>query len=395
MERQESEKMGARVEADVALIFPLLGDEVDGKLLDGSLGEDAHIWIDYPTITNLINDYVERYTIDARIDSVDLHLSTPQLEDQNATENLKEATTGESQIIETEEGSVKVNNDAITDDKVTLTFELSIEENVYLDEQLPQSQDSSKKSISSGVNQSDNSATLPGSDLIITSKEPELYWQASPKSELYIQNIPTTEDTPTFTEALVDVTTETTDTIGKSLSGTEQGLSASVKLRKDLDLKVGSNGKVYQNFNGNGKVKIIGKVSNNPVVKKAGMVGTAISIASDMPEVVSDYKAAKTDQERGKVVGAEVGKVTASTVAGMAGASVGTLLGTAAVSILIGAGLTVTAPVSLVIVGGCAIVGAAYASSASESKGKEIGGKAGEGVVNTWKSWTQPKPIAK
>ena len=111
MKPKEQESIKAKVKVDIAVVLP------------EDIGKDDIIELKYD----------ERYTIDPRISEVEYILTTPKFSNDKTTNDLKEVLTGETTEIKTLEDTIKVENDAITDEKVTLKFELSVEENIYLD----------------------------------------------------------------------------------------------------------------------------------------------------------------------------------------------------------------------------------------------------------------------
>ena len=184
---EEQELLTAKVNADVAIVLPV------------DVEPDAQFELQYDAISETINNYIERYTIDARVEKVEYNLSSPELSDKDATNNLKESLTGTTDEITTSKGTIHIENDAIKDNKVTLTFKLSVEENVYLDESDENPSDEincrqvAKTSSQNPVPQNNVSSIVNSKrngDLIIQSAEPKLYWQSAPKAELYWQNAP-------------------------------------------------------------------------------------------------------------------------------------------------------------------------------------------------------------
>lgn len=391
---EEQELLTATVNADVAIVLPI---DVD---------PDAKIELQYDTIAKAINDYVERYAIDARVEKVEYNLSTPELPDKDATNDLKESLTGTTNEITSSKGTIHVENDALKNNKVTLTFELSVEEDVYLDEtgEIPSDEincqqvakTSSQKSVlenkvSSNVNSQQNG------DLILQSAEPKLYWQSAdpklywqnaPQKELYRENTPTDVSKKNIlnkikiSDKTIDTGIETFNIIG---SGIESAMfNDTLKL-----IKLGDNRQIYTNplARGNKYYKIVGTVSDDRVVKRFGNVGKVISYGTTIYKASEDFSKAKTSQEKGRVVGATAGKVGAGTLAGTA-ASAAT---TAVLVTIAGAAGVAAAPVTLIVIAGCSIVAGVAASSAVEGVGEEIGGNFGVGAVNLWQNLTKNK----
>lgn len=393
----EQELLTAKVNADVAVVLPI------------DVEPDAQIELQYDTITEAINNYVERYTIDARIEIVEYNLSSPKLPDQEATNNLKDSLTGAKDEINTSNGAIHVENDAIIDNKVTLTFELSIEENVYLEgsDEIPYDEDNhdqkpkqSPEKTTPENNILPNSNSQPQKELILTSAEPKLYWQSAPKAKLYWENAPSSIASESK-HCKISVSKEVRDNAveysNKIASGVDSAMdsvsvgrfdSANVREYKQ-NLRHGTNGRVYTNPNarGNQYYRIAGTLSDSKAVKRLGTAGKVISYGTTIYKASEEYSNASTSQEKGRVVGATTGKIAAGTAAGTV-ASVAT---TAVLVTIAGAAGVATAPVTLIVIAGCSIVAGVAASSAVESFGEKIGGNAGAGAVNLWQSLTNKK----
>ena len=98
---EEQELLTAKVNADVAIVLPV------------DVEPDAQFELQYDAISETINNYIERYTIDARVEKVEYNLSSPELSDKDATNNLKESLTGTTDEITTSKGTIHIENDAI------------------------------------------------------------------------------------------------------------------------------------------------------------------------------------------------------------------------------------------------------------------------------------------
>lgn len=382
---KEQESICAEVNVDVAVVLP------------SDFPPDAQVELQYDVITKAVDAYIERYTIDARIDKVNYNLSTPKLLDEEATNNLEGALTGTISEITNSKGDMHVENDAICDDKVTLTFELSVEENVYLDEsvEIPSdeinSQQVEKTSSQKFVPQnqvSPNVKSQQNGDLIIQSAEPKLYWQNAPsniykgpKSSIIISEV---KDT------VVDYSNKISSGVDSAMGSVSPERFDTANVRKyKQNLRYGDNGRVYTNPNarGNQYYKIAGTLSDNKAVSRLGTAGKVISYGTTIYKASEDYSKATTPQEKGRVVGATTGKVAAGTAAGTV-ASVAT---TAVLVTIAGAAGVAAAPVTLIVIAGCSIVAGVAASSAVEGVGEEIGGNAGVGAVNLWQNLTKNK----
>ena len=140
--------------------------------------------------------------------------------------------------------------------------------------------------------------------------------------------------------------------------------------------KLGTNGKIYHsNFKGNQYVKIIAKTENiAPSIKAAGTIGTIVSSGSKLVDGYSEYNKAETSKKKGGVVGETIGEIGGGIIGGSAGGAVGTYAGSLLVLGLVCVGATISAPVSLVIVGGCALTGIIVGNNI----GEKIGGTGGK-----------------
>ena len=379
---EEQELLTAKVNADVAIVLPV------------DVEPDAQFELQYDAISETINNYIERYTIDARVEKVEYNLSSPELSDKDATNNLKESLTGTTDEITTSKGTIHIENDAIKDNKVTLTFKLSVEENVYLDESDENPSDEincrqvaktssqnpvPKNNVSSNVNSQRNG------DLIIQSAEPKLYWQSAPKAELYWQNAPSNiskeaKSKIKISDEVKDKVVDYSNIIG---SGVDSAMGSVPELR------YGNNGRIYTNPNarGNQYYKIVGTLSDSKAVSRLGKAGKVISYGTTIYRAAEEYSKASTSQEKGRVVGATTGKVVVGTVAG----NVASVATTAVLVTIAGAAGVATAPVTLIVIAGCSIFAGVAASSAVEGVGEEIGGNAGAWAVNKWQSLNKNK----
>ena len=379
---EEQELLTAKVNADVAIVLPV------------DVEPDAQFELQYDAISETINNYIERYTIDARVEKVEYNLSSPELSDKDATNNLKESLTGTTDEITTSKGTIHIENDAIKDNKVTLTFKLSVEENVYLDESDENPSDEincrqvaktssqnpvPKNNVSSNVNSQRNG------DLIIQSAEPKLYWQSAPKAELYWQNAPSNiskeaKSKIKISDEVKDKVVDYSNIIG---SGVDSAMGSVPELR------YGNNGRIYTNPNarGNQYYKIVGTLSDSKAVSRLGKAGKVISYGTTIYRAGEEYSKASTSQEKGRVVGATTGKVVVGTVAG----NVASVATTAVLVTIAGAAGVATAPVTLIVIAGCSIFAGVAASSAVEGVGEEIGGNAGAWAVNKWQSLNKNK----
>ena len=379
---EEQELLTAKVNADVAIVLPV------------DVEPDAQFELQYDAISETINNYIERYTIDARVEKVEYNLSSPELSDKDATNNLKESLTGTTDEITTSKGTIHIENDAIKDNKVTLTFKLSVEENVYLDESDENPSDEincrqvAKSSSQNPVpqnNVSSNVNSQRNGDLIIQTAEPKLYWQSAPKAELYWQNAPSNiskeaKSKIKISDEVKDKVVDYSNIIG---SGVDSAMGSVPELR------YGNNGRIYTNPNarGNQYYKIVGTLSDSKAVSRLGKAGKVISYGTTIYRAGEEYSKASTSQEKGRVVGATTGKVVVGTVAG----NVASVATTAVLVTIAGAAGVATAPVTLIVIAGCSIFAGVAASSAVEGVGEEIGGNAGAWAVNKWQSLNKNK----
>ena len=388
-EPKEQETINARLEIDVAAILPILPEDTKPKI---------QVELDYDAITHVVNDYIERYTIDSRINEIDYQLSTPQLPDEDATNNLKECLTGEIGEVMTSNDTILVDNKAIVDNKVTLTFELSVEENVYLDEKVenPQpQQDRHQSEKSSRPNKSSVLSTKTSQptnnqhkgELIIQSPNSNLYWQNAPLAELYWQNAPSNIFQPSniSQDNRTPVTDdEVLDDLKNIGSGLDSAMSSTDTRERRGYVMVGDNGRVYTNPHqrGNQHYKIVGKFSNNAYVRGLGWFGKVVSYGTTGVQMGMKYSQAETSQERGRVLGASVGQLSSGIIAG---AIASTVTSTVLISVAVAAGVS-TAPLTIVVIAGCSIMAAAAASNAVEQYGEDIGGNIGEKSVELWQN---------
>ena len=394
-EKKEQESIRAKVKANIAVVLPVFSENEES---------DIQIELDYDTITKVVDDYIGRYIIDPRIDEIEYELSIPKLPDEKATDNLKKVLTGETNKITTSESILQVDNKAIANDKVTLTFKLSVEENVYLDENAdaePQKQGVHQlENISQQYANSVPSAKLsqPINDqsedeLIIQSPNSQLFWQNDSSSQLYWQNaalnVSPQSNTSQYNNSLS--TEETLDTIKTIGSGLKSGMDSTKTIegpnlvsrifkQKGGYVKVGDNGQVYTNpyARGNNYYKIAGDFSKNKYVKGLGIFGKVVNYGTTLYQTVIDSSQAETLQKKGRVWGASVGKVTSGTIAGAVASWV-----TSAILITIaGAAGVAAAPVTIVIIAGCSIMAGVAASNAVEQYGEDLGGNIGEEAID-------------
>ena len=379
---EEQELLTAKVNADVAIVLPV------------DVEPDAQFELQYDAISETINNYIERYTIDARVEKVEYNLSSPELSDKDATNNLKESLTGTTDEITTSKGTIHIENDAIKDNKVTLTFKLSVEENVYLDESDENPSDEincrqvAKTSSQNPVpqnNVSSNVNSQRNGDLIIQTAEPKLYWQSAPKAELYWQNAPS--NISKEAKSKIKISDEVKDKVVDYSNIIGSGVDSA--MGSVPDIRYGNNGRVYTNPNarGNQYYKIVGTLSDSKAVSRLGKAGKVISYGTTIYRAAEEYSKASTSQEKGRVVGATTGKVVVGTVAG----NVASVATTAVLVTIAGAAGVATAPVTLIVIAGCSIVAGVAASSAVEGVGEEIGGNAGAWAVNKWQSLNKNK----
>ena len=379
---EEQELLTAKVNADVAIVLPV------------DVEPDAQFELQYDAISETINNYIERYTIDARVEKVEYNLSSPELSDKDATNNLKESLTGTTDEITTSKGTIHIENDAIKDNKVTLTFKLSVEENVYLDESDENPSDEincrqvAKTSSQNPVpqnNVSSNVNSQRNGDLIIQSAEPKLYWQSAPKAELYWQNAPS--NISKEAKSKIKISDEVKDKVVDYSNIIGSGVDSA--MGSVPDIRYGNNGRVYTNPNarGNQYYKIVGTLSDSKAVSRLGKAGKVISYGTTIYRASEEYSKASTSQEKGRVVGATTGKVVVGTVAG----NVASVATTAVLVTIAGAAGVATAPVTLIVIAGCSIFAGVAASSAVEGVGEEIGGNAGAWAVNKWQSLNKNK----
>ena len=379
---EEQELLTAKVNADVAIVLPV------------DVEPDAQFELQYDAISETINNYIERYTIDARVEKVEYNLSSPELSDKDATNNLKESLTGTTDEITTSKGTIHIENDAIKDNKVTLTFKLSVEENVYLDESDENPSDEincrqvAKTSSQNPVpqnNVSSNVNSQRNGDLIIQTAEPKLYWQSAPKAELYWQNAPS--NISKEAKSKIKISDEVKDKVVDYSNIIGSGVDSA--MGSVPDIRYGNNGRVYTNPNarGNQYYKIVGTLSDSKAVSRLGKAGKVISYGTTIYRAAEEYSKASTSQEKGRVVGATTGKVVVGTVAG----NVASVATTAVLVTIAGAAGVATAPVTLIVIAGCSIFAGVAASSAVEGVGEEIGGNAGAWAVNKWQSLNKNK----
>lgn len=393
-ERNESELIKADVKADISVVLPLLSECVDSDIV---------VELDYNTITQVVNDYIERYTIDPRISEIAYDLSTPQLPDEETTNNLKGALTGETNRIISSEDIIQIDNNAIVDEKVTLKFELSVEENVYLnesaeDELLGQGkcQPPKMQKLKNGYHQTDISNSKSKGDLAIQSAGSQLYWQNAPSAQLYWQNAPTNVSMPSkkyqnktfFSEEIksgINHGLEYAQVLG---TGVDSAMSSATETAEKIgNVNVGSNGKVYTNprARGNQYYKIVGSLANNKTVQKLGVAGKVISYGTTIIQTGTDCANAKTSSEKGEIIGASVGKVaTGATVGGVA-----SMATTAVLVAVAGAAGVAAAPITIIVIAGCSIVAGVAASTVAEQYGEDLGEKAGVKTVEFWQDLTK------
>lgn len=375
-ERQEKESIDSDIKIDIAVVLPLLDDDVENLKID----------FDYGTIAKTVNDYINRDVIDCRIERINYSLSVPDLPDASATINLRDALMGSVQEISTSAGEISIENKAINNNKVTKTFELSIVQNVYLENNPEENTIAAKKTEKSASKYIENSfPTGDNRDLVIKSASPTLYWtnpaiiEASPTSAPKEKSENIAQSFPKVTINRED-TIETAKKIG---DGIDSGMGITNN-RVFNTTNVGNNGKLYSNphARGNQYYKITGNIGESKAVKRLGTAGKLISYSATATKAYGEYQKATTDTEKGRVIGGTIGEVGTGIAAGW-GASAAT---SAVLVTVAGAFGVATAPVTIVIIAGCAIIAGVAASNAAEPYGRNVGEKAGEKAIETWKS---------
>ncbi len=395
-ERQERELIQSDIQVDVAVVLPILEEE--------TLSE-VKMDLDYATIVKTVNEYINRNVIDARIETINYTLTIPDMPDTAVTQNLKEVLIGDKNEISTFKGNVKVKNDAINNDKVTKVFELSVEETVYIenvveDKQLRKENGANhtnannliKKSLS--TTDSKQTSMQSNAELVIKSADSKLYWtnaepkliiQNAPARKLYLENTSTEnsnnpkQDVSINHSDSISVVKKLGDGLGAGMGVTETGVFKTTR--------VGDNGKVYTNPNarGNQYYKIVGNIKDMKSVKVLGNAGKLISFGATCAQVSEDVKQAETAVEQFKVVGRAGGEYVAGFIAGTAAT-----FATSAVLVTVAGALGVaTAPATIVIIAGCAIVAGIAASNAAEQPGREFGEKAGVKAMETWNVFSE------
>lgn len=405
-EKKECESIKANVKTEVAVVLPLLPDNME---------PDFQLELDYDTITQAVNDYIERYTIDSRINEIEYQLSTPRLPDENATNNLKGSLTGEIDKIIASTNTIQVDNKAIADEKVTLKFELSFKEDIYLNENDEKGKEKQKEHqlgstfpqkggvMSSAKKSQPTENKLAGGELIIQSSDPQLYWQNAPSAQLYWQNAPS-NIIPLFNSNQNNRTPCNDEKVLENIKNFGAGLDEAMGSTDTLEsgpkifgkqiakgkgyVKVGDNGRVYTNSHarGNQYYKIAGDFSKNKYVKNLGWAGKTISWGTEVYQDSVKYSQADSPQKKGKVLGEAVGKITSGGIAGGAASTItsGVLIAVA------GAAGVASAPLTIVVIAGCSIALGVIASNFAEQYGEDIGGKVGEGVVKWWNNRKSP-----
>ena len=372
MKPKEQEFIKAKVKVDIAVVLP------------EDIGKDDIIELKYDSITKAVNEYVERYTIDPRISEVEYILTTPKFSNDKTTNDLKEVLTGETTEIKTLEDIIKVENDAITDEKVTLKFELSVEENIYLDnDDNEQNKDIRQETSSASISSKRKSEKEV--ELVIQNSEHTLYWQNASQVQIYQQYAPSSiKNDSIFTPKEDYLTQNTKEHIIDYSNIIGSGIDNAMDSIPKKNVRVGDNGRIYTNPNarGNKYYKIVGNLADNKAVKRLGMAGKIISYGSTIIKTTEDYSKATTAKEKGRVVGASIGKIATGAVAG-------TLATTTTTTVLIMiagvAGIAMT-PVTLVVIAGCSIIMGVAASNVAEGYGELYGGDVGVKAVEVLKN---------
>lgn len=386
--RDEQEKITTDITADIAIVIPPLPDENSC---------DIHIELDYCAITKAVNDYVEQCTIDPRISQINYKVSVPQLVDNEATTNLKEALTAEKSEIETSTEVVHVDNSAISNSKVNKVFELSAVEEVCLIDDANTAQSTpeiTQTPIDSSSKQCNLEIRSASNQLYIQNpKTAQLYWENAspdlkPANEPFISQ-ETMDSMAQFAADTTELFGDVADTItdGKVLSAFKNA-------------KVGDNRTIYYKAkaNGNPHYKIVGKVTDKNIInnlsitknstgiykhltiKNLGFAGKVASYSMEAVEAVEAYNKADTVIEKSEVVGETAGKI-------VGGATLGAIAGTVIVSL----GITAATPVAMVLLAGATIVAITAASTYGENEGKKIGRSGGRAIGEWLESFNTKK----
>ncbi len=376
---QERESVNADIRIDVALVLPIVEEE--------SMS-DIKIDLDYGTISKTVNDYINSNVIDSRIDKINYTLSVPDLPDSQATQNLKEALMGSVQEISSADKDIKVENDAINSPKVTKTFELSVEENVYIDSNnVNTSSVSKERKDSSMKDETNNSNVNNAGNLVVKNASPKSEWSNSTNQESNeISKSLNSENTVQANHKIILNREDTVEAI-KSLGDSMDSGMGVTETKAFATTRVGDNGKIYSNphARGNQYYKITGHISDSTAVKKLGTAGKLISAGATVTKTYDEYQKTTDDIERGKIVGVAVGEYGASWVAGT-----GATAATSAVLVSVAGVFGVaTAPLTIIVIAGCAIVAGALARNAAATPGRNIREKAGEKIMQTWKNTSQ------
>lgn len=380
--QNEQEKITTDITADIAIVIPPLPDENSC---------DIHIELDYCAITKAVNDYVEQCTIDPRISQINYKVSVPQLVDDEATTNLKEALTAEKSEIETSAEVVHVDNSAISNSKVNKVFELSAVEKVCLID------DANTAQSTPEITQTPIDSSSKQCNLEIRSASNQLYIQNPQTSQLYWESTspylkPVNE--PLISQGTVGSMTQAAADTTKLAGSVADTITDNKVLSAFKNAKVGDNRNIYYKTkaNGNSHYKIVGKVTDKKVIenlsitknttgiykyatiKNLGVAGKVASYSMDALEAVKAYNKADTVVEKSEVVGETAGKIAG-------GAALGAIAGTVIVSL----GITAATPVAMVFLAGATIV----AITAASAYGEHLGGKKGRSGGHAVGEWLE------
>lgn len=345
--KTECSTMSLDVKLDLNCLIPLseaLYGEITPtkKAIDDYINHEYNLLIDELALESSLEKLIEKYIYNNSISEINLEVSVPSSISIVNTQSVNQATAS----ISHKHRKVKAN-----------TIHEKSEEIVV------------PSSTAKQINKKDTTTILPNLkkdfDKAIEGKEP------------LIDNLDAIGNN-------FDVVGDTTKILTEDEVKVYEAESNKVTTKKfkGYDPKLGNNGKIYfSEFKGNQYVKIIAKTENiAPTIKAAGTIGSVVEGGSKLVDGYSKYNKAKTTKEKGGVVGETIGEIGGGIIGGSAGGAVGTYVGSLLVLGLVCVGATISAPVSLVIVGGCALTGIIVGDNIGEKIGGTGGKKLGEFV---------------
>lgn len=332
----EREYLDIKLQIDFIDIIPnsnQYGNTSDTSFSDGSnqIDRTPISVLNYGQVFKTANDYIERFSINPNISSVNVEITAPSIEPSETLKLLETGFTECPNSILVNGNNIPIDNSALKDPKVRTQFktndgESSSAKSADTPTEVSPSQTKAKQENLSKIN-----PTLSQDDINFIEEN------STPLENYFIKFGSSVSKTGTITK----IVSETTEQFAP-----------------------------YFKYAGN--ITSIGDLMN-----KAGNIGLVASIGYKMPAIKRAVDNADNAKEKMQIVGEESGEIIGGVAGGRAGMALGTWAGGAIIAGITVAGISVTAPVAIVIVGGAAIIGLISGDEIGKFSGKRIGGYLG------------------